>query len=147
MSPLGLLYVYGFLLLFPLTCLAAFRWGEWPERSVALAYLLALAGTEVAAPRGSDFVSFEAGVLVIDFMLLAALVVIAVRSDRTWVIWSAGIHAIATLGHLSKLVSPNLSNLAYGLMEGASAWPALIALMIGTWQAARRRSTTPRSPA
>lgn len=137
---LTLFYVYTFYALLPLLVLAAMLWGGWPERAVAWLYVAALVGTELLKSRAAaSFMSLEAGVLIVDGALLAALAFVAVRSGRWWVIWATAFQFIGTLGHLGKLVNPGMSPTAYGLMESASSYPALIALAIGI-RAHRRRT-------
>jgi len=139
LSPAGIAYVYGFWVALPLTCIAAGLWGGWPERAVSLLYAVALVATALVLERyAKPFVSIQVGVLLVDALLVAALVLLAMRSHRGWLIWASSFQLIGTLGHLSKLVRPDMSRLAYGLMEGASGWPTLLALMIGIWGHWRR---------
>lgn len=148
LSPAGILYVYGFWAALPLTCVAAYRWGGWPERAVSLFYAVALVATAlVLEPYAKPFVSIQVGLLIVDALLVASLVLLALRTQRGWLIWASSFQIIGTLGHLSKLVRPDMSRLAYGLMEGASGWPTLLALMIGIWRHHRssRRTAAARS--
>lgn len=139
LSPVGVVYVYGFWVALPLTCLAAFRWGGRPERAVSLLFLAALLGTSVVLKFYAEpFAAIPAALVAIDGAVLAGLVVAAMSSRRGWLIWATVFQIIATIGHLSRLMVPDLSRLAYGLMEGASGWPALLALMIGICQCRRR---------
>lgn len=135
LSPLGIAYIFGFWLALPLTCAAAFRWGGAPERIVGILFIAALLATKAMKSHFlGGFVSLEAGVLAVDGILLGSLVALSIRFQRGWLIWATSFHLVATLGHLSKLVNPELSSLAYGLMEGASGWPTLLALMVGIGQ-------------
>lgn len=140
LSPVGILYIYGFWVALPLTCLAAALWGRGPERSVAFFYLVALLATIwVHSEHAKTFVQVDMGIVAVDLALLAGLVLVAHTSGRGWLIWATSFHAIAVLGHLAKLIRPEMSRLAYGLMEGASGWPTLLALMWGIWQCRRTR--------
>jgi hypothetical protein len=73
----------------------------------------------------------EIGVLAVDLILLAALVWVMAAADRRWLIWLVALQMIATTGHLARLVTPDLSRMAYALMVGASSYPALLLLGIG----------------
>lgn len=141
LSPAGVIYIFGFWLLLPLACVAAFRWGGWTERIAGMLFVTALILTKAMKQDFlGGFVSLEAGVLLVDGALLCALVVVSSLSGRGWVIWATSFHLVATLGHLSRTLDPTMSSLAYGLMEGASGWPTLLALMVGIRQHHVRRT-------
>lgn len=140
LSPVGVIYVFGFWLALPAACAAAFRWGGKPEQVASFLFIAALFATK--AMKGQflgGYASLEAGVLMVDGALLFALVVISILSGRGWLIWATSFHLVATLGHLSKIINPDMSQLAYGLMEGASGWPTLLALAAGIRQHHSRR--------
>jgi hypothetical protein len=138
---LTLIYVYSFYVLLPLMVLAAMLWGGATERTVAWLYVAALLGTKLLrSSMATSFISLEAGVLVVDGALLIALGWLAIMSGRWWLICATAFQLIATLGHLGKLVNPDMSRTAYGLMESASSYPTLITLAIGIYQY-RRRTT------
>jgi hypothetical protein len=138
---LTLIYVYSFYVLLPLLVLAAMLWGGTTERTVAWLYVAALMGTKLLKSSGAtDFISLEAGILLVDGALLVALGWLATRSGGWWLICATAFQTIATLGHLGKLVNPDMSRTAYGLMESASSYPTLITLAIGIYQY-RRRTT------
>ena len=139
LSPLGILYVYGFWVALPLTCLAAFLWGGRTERVMSLLFLLALVATTAVLRSYADpFSSTRVALVAVDCVVLLSIVVAAMRSGRGWLIWASAFQIVATTAHLSRLILPGLSRLAYGLMEGASGWPVLLALMTGIWQYHRR---------
>lgn len=143
LSPLGIVYIYGFWLALPLTAAAAFRWADWPERAIGLAYLVALIATVTVIPKyAAGFFSLEAIVLFIDVALVLTMLVIAAITHRGWLIWATAFQIIGTLGHLSKMVVPGMSRTAYAIMEGASGWPTLLALMIGIWLHRSRAAPT-----
>ncbi|HWU95745.1 MAG TPA: hypothetical protein VN029_09100 [Sphingomonas sp.] len=141
------LYVYGFWLLLPLLCLAALGWGGWPERIVAFLFLAAAAGSILLKSSVTGgYRTIEIGVLIVDLLLLAGLVWVMVQADRRWLIWVVALQAISTTGHLAKLVTPDLSRMAYALMVGASSYPALLLLCLGivAHHRARRRGAPDR---
>jgi hypothetical protein len=140
------LYVYSFWLLLPLLCLAALRWGGWPERIVAFLFLAAAAGSILLKSSVTGgYRTIEIGVLAVDLALLAGLVWVMVQADRRWLIWVVALQVISTTGHLARLVTPDLSRMAYSLMVGASSYPALLLLGLGIaghWRATRRRAAS-----
>jgi len=136
------LYVYAFWVFLPLLCLAALRWGGWPERIVAFLFLAAAAGSILLKSSVTGgYRTIEIGVLIVDLCLLGALVWVMVQADRRWLIWVVALQAISTTGHLARLVTPDLSRMAYALMVGASSYPALLLLALGIagHRRARRR--------
>ncbi len=127
-------YVMTFYLALPLLVLAASRWGGWPEKSVAILFVAAaLATMLVRSGAATKYHSVELGVFAVDLALLAGLAAVAVRANRWWTIWAAAFQAITVTGHLAKMATPGLSRMAYALMLGVSAYPALIALALGIW--------------
>lgn len=126
------LYVYAFWVALPLLCLAALRWGGWAERITAFLFLAAAGGSILLKSSVTGgYRTIEIGVLAVDLALLAGLVWVMVSADRRWLIWVVALQAISTTGHLARLVTPDLSRMAYALMVGASSYPALILLGIG----------------
>jgi hypothetical protein len=126
------LYVYLFWLALPLLCIGALRWGGWPEQIVSFLFLAAAAGSIVLKSSVTQgYRAVEIGVLAVDLILLAALVWVMAAADRRWLIWLVALQMIATTGHLARLVTPDLSRMAYALMVGASSYPALLLLGIG----------------
>lgn len=143
LSPIGLAYVHGFWLALPLGVAAAWRWGSAAARTAGLALALAfLASFGVLHAEVRPFAVVAPGLVIIDLGLVVMLAALAMRSREHWLICATSFQTIATLGHLSKTVLPGMSQLAYGLMEGASGWPTLIALLIGTWRYRRQPRTT-----
>ncbi|MGN6619522.1 MAG: hypothetical protein ACTHKR_00460 [Sphingomonas sp.] len=136
---MSLLYVAGFWILLIALCGTALWLGGKPEKMVALAYLAAAAATLIVrSPAVHRYAGVEIGVLAVDVLLLGGLIWVSIEGDRWWTIFAAAFQAISTLAHLARIVDPTFSRLAYSLMEGASSYPALIALGIGTWRHATR---------
>ncbi len=120
----------------------AFARGGGTHRLAAGSLLAAAVGT-VLVRSGWDirYSSVETGVLVIDGLLFAVLLVVAARSGRGWAIALAVLQAVTLLGHLGKRLEPDLWRLGYAIMVTAPAYPGLLALVIGTLQYRRRRTS------
>lgn len=137
------LYVYLFWVALPLLCLASLRWGGWPERIVSFLFVAAAAGSVLLKSSVTGgYRTIEMGVLAVDLTLLAGLVWVMVTVDRKWLIWVVALHAISTTGHLARMVTPDLSRMAYALMVGASSYPVLLLLALGILGHCRRRRGT-----
>lgn len=112
--------------------LGAARWGEWPERTVAALFFTAAAVSMAIAPvTTAKYHGVEAGVFMIDLLLLAALLAVAVRADRWWPICASSFQALAVLSHVGKAMNPDLWRYGYQLMAVWSALPTVICLAAG----------------
>jgi len=126
------LYLGLFWLTLPALLIAAGLWGGRSERLVAGFYVAALAASKLlkSAPQ-DDFFDVEVGLVVADAALLVALVAVAARYGRSWVILVAAFQLLSTLAHFARLIRSDLTPLAYSLMESASSYPALMLLGVG----------------
>ncbi len=121
------------------TCLFAFVSGGRTERIGAAIILIGSFLTWFAQmPPFFDWRYARGGMLVIDVIVLIAFFALAQRSDRFWPIWATAFHLIAVATHLVILVQPERVLQAYAIAQGFWAYPMLLAIVIGT-QGARRR--------
>lgn len=141
---LHLLFAYSFLLL---CCGYAVRSDDWPERKAAYAILAAVMATTIAyALMQNRYLRLDLAIMAIDLMLLGALIRLALEADRFWLIPVTAFHAITIIGHLLKLMEPDLPPLLYKLLLAFPIYPMLILLTWGTRRATVRRALrTPRS--
>jgi hypothetical protein len=134
MSPI----LYWLLLL--ATCLFAFRGGRRDERiaaSVALgASLLTLIAHSIAVVNYSVV---EGSDMLIDIVVLASFVVIALQSQRFWPLWVAGLQMTSTLAHLMKALDPTLIPHAYAAAARLWSYPILLIIIVGTWRSHQSR--------
>ena len=131
---------YLFRALLILSCGYALWRGRGEERIVATACLLAVVATKfVVSPLSSRYAGVENGLLFIDLTMLAAFVAIALRSDRFWPMWIAGLQLTGSTAHLMKEVSADLLPRAYGAAAALWSYPILLVLLIATWRGYRRR--------
>lgn len=70
-------------------------------------------------------------VRVVDLLLLAIMVRIAMTSDRHWPMWFAGIHATATLIGFSALILPDARAPVLYLAAASWAIPGMTAMVVG----------------
>jgi hypothetical protein len=78
------------------------------------------------------------GLLVIDAAVLIGFVAVALRSDRFWPLWVAGLQLTTSTAHLMKAIDESLLPIAYGAAIALWSYPILIILAIGTWRSHRR---------
>ena len=122
-----------------LACGYALWRGRSDERVVATACLLASLATRFAvSPLQVRYASIESGLLIIDVLLLLVFIWIALRSDRFWPLWVAGLQLTNSFSHLMKLVDFELLPRAYGAAAALWSYPILAVLAIGTWRSHQR---------
>ena len=124
-----------FRILLVLVVLYAFLRGGREERMVAT---LCLAGAVlsklVVSPLSERYGEMEIGVLVIDLAMLVCFVAIALRSERFWPLWVAGLQLTTLVGHALKGLDTELFYRSYGAAIGIWSYPILLILMVGTWR-------------
>jgi hypothetical protein len=136
-------YVGCFAPLVALSILLAWRWGGTTQLLVALIYLI---GTDlqkaVARTAGIRFVHFEPIVATIDIAAFLALVVLAYRQPRIWLLCSAALQFIACLGHAAKVLQPAMPALVYEILMGSAGYPLLVLLWVGIATSRARKGRT-----
>ncbi|WP_118856180.1 hypothetical protein [Sphingomonas mesophila] len=129
-----------FFLLLILVAAYAFWRGSRDERIVAAVCVGgAAASLMVLSPLAIRWQSLELGTLLVDLAVLAGFVTVAMRSQRFWPLWVAGLQLTTTIGHVLKGVDPNLLPQAYGAALQFWSYPILLILAVGTWRSYGRR--------
>lgn len=124
------------------TCSYALWRGRRYEQAAALIFIAASVISVLArAPLQERYLGLESSDLLIDAIVLVALVVIALRSDRFWPLWVAGLQLTISMSHVFKAIEPDLLPLAYAAAERFWSYPTLIILFIGAWRQHRRTQT------
>ncbi len=114
--------------------------GDRDARIVAIACFLATLATRAAvAPLSQRYASVEEGLLLIDVAMCATFIIVALRSQRFWPLWAAGLQLISSMAHLLKAINLDLLPQAYGAALAFWSYPILIILAIATWRSQRRR--------
>jgi hypothetical protein len=119
--------------------------GGWPERTGAAIMVVGSVLTVIAANSFyPGWNSPEAGIFVVDLLVLAAFGNLALSSDRYWPLWVTSFHLIAVTIHLASLVDRSVAALAYASAQEFWAYPMLAGIAVGTWNFRRRQASTPR---
>jgi hypothetical protein len=122
-----------------LSCGYALWRGNRDARIVGLICVAATLATRFAAsPVSVRYSGVEFGLLVIDAAVLIGFVAVALRSDRFWPLWVAGLQLTTSTAHLMKAMDESLLPIAYGAAIALWSYPILIILAIGTWRGQRR---------
>lgn len=99
-------------ILFLVSAYALLR-GQADERIAAATCIVATFATNIVyTPKGS-FVGVELGVFLVDVATLAAFTFLALRSERFWPLWLAGMQLTTVIAHLLKAVQLDLMPQAY----------------------------------
>jgi urea transporter len=120
-------------------CGYAFVRGSADARIAALICLIAsVASVVVASPVATPYSSIESGIFVVDVAVLIGFTAIALRSDRFWPLWIAGLQLATILAHLFKVVDLDLIPKVYAAAARFWVYPIFLIIVIGTWRNHRR---------
>ena len=126
------------------TCGYALLRGRRYEQYAALICIAASVVSVLArSPVQHRYVGVEAGDLVIDTAVLIAFTVIALRSDRFWPLWVAGLQLTISMSHILKAINLDLMPQAYAAAERFWSYPTLMIIAVAAWRAHRRWRETP----
>lgn len=101
----------------------------------------ALIATELVLPPVDErFRSVETELMLVDLAVFAGFLWVALRSDRFWPMWIAGLQLTMLLGHALKMMDATLFSKAYAAALLFWAYPEVIILAVGTWRNQRRRA-------
>jgi hypothetical protein len=128
-----------FRILLVLVVLYALMRGSRDERYVAIICLVgAIVTTLVLSPLAQRFESVETPVMAVDLAVFAGFLAVALRSQRFWPLWVAGLQLTTIMGHLLKGFESDLLPRAYAASLNFWAYPIVLVLAIGTWRRQRR---------
>ena len=120
-------------------CAYALWRGRNDERIAALTCLAASIGTKFAiSPIQGRYASVEFGVFLVDAAVLAVFVGIALKSQRFWPLWIAGLQLTTSIAHLFKAIELDLLPMAYAAAGRFWSYPILLILAVGTWRTHQR---------
>lgn len=110
--------------------LVAFRFGGRDEKQVALALLVASLATPLV--QSSSFGGIQYGILVVDALLLAALIYVALTSKRYWPMFAAGFQMTTIVFHIANNGGAHIIPAAYYDFIVFWSYLVLATLLIGT---------------
>lgn len=131
---------YFYHLMLVLVSAYAFLRGKSDERMAAAICIIATMATRLLlSPVGSRYSGLEAGVLVVDLLTLAGFVFIALRTDRFWPLWVAGLQLTTLVAHGLKAIELDLVPYAYAAAGRFWVYPIFLIIVIGTWRSHQRQ--------
>jgi len=123
-----------------LVCGYAYFRGRRDERFAATVCVVASVTSVIAlSPLTGRYSGVEIGVFLIDGLALVAFTLLALRSDRFWPLWIAGLQLTTLVSHALKAVQLDLMPHAYAAASRFWVYPIFLIIVIGTWRGHRRR--------
>lgn len=118
---------------------ALFR-GRTYERLAAVLFLAATVLSVIAHMQlRAGYTVMNAGEVAVDTAVLAALIAIALASDRFWPLWAAGFQLVGSFAHVLKFIDVTFAPWGYAVAARFWSYPILLVLFIGAWRQHRRR--------
>jgi hypothetical protein len=126
--------VFFYLLLASVVILATWR-GRRDER---LAAAICVIGTALTVYAGDAlpvrFKTFDQLAFLIDLGVFFGFLAIALRSERYWPLWVAGLQLTAITIHPMMVISPDMPAKVFGAALALWSYPILILIGIGAWR-------------
>lgn len=114
--------------------------GRSDERIAAAVCVLATLVTQaVIPPPEMRYAGIDRELVLIDIAVLATFVAVALRSERFWPLWIAGLQLTISISHLLKAIDADLLPRAYAAAAVFWSYPILLIIVAGTWRSHRRR--------
>lgn len=107
--------------------MAVWRGGRF-ERWAAFTALLASVATTLVTPRPA-WAEVEVEIFAIDVVALCSFWLVALRSPNYWPYWITGWQLISVLGHIQKLMFPEIMARPYALVTMYISYPILFLIL------------------
>ena len=126
-------------LLLTITCGYSLWKGRSDERMAATVCIVAsVVSVLVLSPLAKRYSGVETGELTVDLLVLAAFTYIALRSERFWPLWIAGLQQTASMAHILKSIEIGLMPEAYAAATRIWSYPILLIIAVGAWRNHKR---------
>ena len=126
-------------------CAYAFLRGRLDERMAAATCITATFATNVVYSPVGSYAGVEMGVLIVDSLALLGFMFIALRTDRFWPLWVAGLQLTTLVGHALKAIDLQLVPQVYAAAARFWVYPIFLIIIIGTWRSHQRSLHDARS--
>lgn len=104
---------------------------KWAACTCVVGTVLTAATSYALGDRWGDFDLF---LFVVDAAVFLSFLFIALRSERFWPMWVAGLQLTATSVHLLKLINPELMRFVFGAALAFWSYPILALIAVGAWR-------------
>ncbi|MBO6526414.1 hypothetical protein [Erythrobacter sp.] len=129
----------------------AWRRGGWPEKASASALAAQVVIDQayhlLIGTRGGDFTDVHMWHFMLDIVLFAAVLFIALRADRFWPLWLGGTMIIMLSAHALRGMAEMHPDI-YAVINRYPFWMAILVVGVGTAlqdQRARKAAIEPNS--
>ena len=119
-------------------CAYAFLRGRADERLAAATCIVATFATNLVYSPVGSYAGVETGVMIVDSLALLGFMFIALRTDRFWPLWVAGLQLTTLVGHALKAIDPLLIPQVYAAAARFWVYPIFLIIVIGTWRSHQR---------
>ncbi len=106
--------------------------GGWAERVAALGMIVDSVGAAILQDKHDLFATPWSG-LYFDIAYLGVMVWVALRSDRTWPLFTAGFQLVLVVIYVARLAEPHIWAWAEYTAIIIWSYMILIAIVVGTW--------------
>jgi len=114
-----------------LCCGFAALFGGRAGRHIAIVTVAAVLATSLVTLDGRSWAGPQIPALLVDALLFALLCGIALRSDRWFPVWFAGLQLVAVASHCGSLLAPGFAPKIYFLLQSFWALPMYVSLILG----------------
>ena len=122
---------------------ALWRGRKYEQLAAAICIVASVTSVFAHTPLHQRYAGLEIGDLIIDTAVLLAFVTIALRSDRFWPLWVAGLQLTISLSHIFKALDVGLVPTVYAAAERFWSYPTLVIIAVGAWRQHRRSGDSP----
>lgn len=119
-------------------CAYAFLRGRTDERLAAATCIAATFATNLVYEPIGSFAGVEVGVFIVDVATLAAFTYLALRSERFWPLWVAGLQLTTLVAHALKAIDLDLMPQAYAAAARFWVYPIFLIIVVGTYRSHQR---------
>lgn len=121
--------LFGILLL--ASCAYAFVFGGKEGRWVSLLLMSAAVLSIPAGHMDRGWSRVHVPVLIVDLLLLAGLLSVALRSRRYWPVWMAAFHLLSITTHIARMGEADLPPVVYFALQSFWSLPLLLVMVAG----------------
>jgi len=130
-------FIY-YLLLMAVAAYAFMRGSPDARLAAAVCVIATVATRIVLSPVAHRYSGVEYGVFIVDLLALFGFIFIALRTDRFWPLWVAGLQLTTIVAHALKAVDTDLLPHAYAAAGRFWVYPIFLIIVIGTWRSHQR---------
>lgn len=126
-------------------CIIATLMGGRDGRIAAGMIMAAILLTTIAEAQNISWRSVNLGVMVVDSVLLAGLIILMLKSDRYWPIWMAATQSLTVGAHIGTMIISRFNPNIYALLATGASVLCLACMAMGVLLD-RRASKSRTSP-